>query len=385
MDQILRLLCFAALIRKKKVERAEKRKRVGGGSGFVRRGEFRKLDDAEYDAELRKRRKRADEERHRRARKADADAGGGEGGGASHSENMLSKKTRTDGTNIKIDSTSLDGSISVNITNESGSADVSEVENVAKTKARLRAFGEPITLFGEDDRMRAERLRIFLKKDMVRRQEHSDLALPKSHRGRNIFLEDEGDGVELSEDKSTKLSPRSSSTSAGRSEAQTSGETKVMSKERMCTKFFKRMLKEWAAALAGRPDEVKRSVRGKIATKTQKQCKDYMRPFFKMCKRKKIAAEIIEKVAEMVRLCEEREYVKAHSVYMDLAIGRAPWPIGATSVGIHERAARERIQTNKIAHVMNDEAARKYVTSMKRLMTFCQTSYPSDPSKMVLS
>ena len=46
---------------------------------------------------------------------------------------------------------------------------------------------------------------------------------------------------------------------------------------------------------------------------------------------------------------------QAHSIYMDLAIGRAPWPIGATSVGIHARAARERIQSSKIAHVMNDE------------------------------
>ena len=36
-----------------------------------------------------------------------------------------------------------------------------------------------------------------------------------------------------------------------------------------------------------------------------------------------------------------------------------------------------------MAHVMNDEYQRKYITSMKRLMTFCQKQYPSLPSKML--
>lgn len=33
---------------------------------------------------------------------------------------------------------------------------------------------------------------------------------------------------------------------------------------------------------------------------------------------------------------------------------------------------------------MNDEAQRKYVTSFKRLMTFYQKKYPTDPSKMCM-
>lgn len=31
---------------------------------------------------------------------------------------------------------------------------------------------------------------------------------------------------------------------------------------------------------------------------------------------------------------------------------------------------------------MNDECQRKYVTSFRRLMTYCQRKYPTDPSKM---
>lgn len=33
---------------------------------------------------------------------------------------------------------------------------------------------------------------------------------------------------------------------------------------------------------------------------------------------------------------------------------------------------------------MNDEYQRKYITSIKRLMTQCQNLYPTDPSKMCM-
>jgi pre-mRNA-splicing factor 18 len=45
-------------------------------------------------------------------------------------------------------------------------------------------------------------------------------------------------------------------------------------------------------------------------------------------------------------------------------------------VGIHERSGRERISTAKVAHVMNNELQRKYLTSVKRLMTYAQTKRP---------
>lgn len=31
-----------------------------------------------------------------------------------------------------------------------------------------------------------------------------------------------------------------------------------------------------------------------------------------------------------------------------MAIGNAPWPMGVTMVGIHERSAREKIFTNQV-------------------------------------
>ena len=71
---------------------------------------------------------------------------------------------------------------------------------------------------------------------------------------------------------------------------------------------------------------------------------------------------------------------------MDVAIGRAAWPIGVTMVGIHARSGREKIETGKVAHAMNSELQRKYLTSIKRLMTFCQKQRDDvAPSKKVIN
>lgn len=49
-------------------------------------------------------------------------------------------------------------------------------------------------------------------------------------------------------------------------------------------------LHEWAIDLAQRDAEEKRSIKGKIATRAHKQTKDYMRPFFRLCRHRVRAA-----------------------------------------------------------------------------------------------
>lgn len=75
--------------------------------------------------------------------------------------------------------------------------------------------------------------------------------------------------------------------------------------------------------------------------------------------------------------------MKANDAYLQMAIGNAPWPMGVTMVGIHERSAREKIFSNQVAHVLNDETQRKYIQAIKRIMTWAQKKYPNDPSKCV--
>ena len=50
-------------------------------------------------------------------------------------------------------------------------------------------------------------------------------------------------------------------------------------------------------------------------------------------------------------------------------------------VGIHERSAREKLHesdSNKQAHIMADEATRKFLQSIKRCLSFSQTRWPPD-------
>ena len=94
----------------------------------------------------------------------------------------------------------------------------------------------------------------------------------------------------------------------------------------------------------------------------------------------------MQNIIKIVDFCVEGEFVRAHDTYMDVAIGRAAWPIGVTMVGIHARKGRAKIESQNVAHVMNSELQRKYLTSIKRLMTYAQSKRDDvDPSKKVMN
>lgn len=398
---------FAALIKKRKADHRtdkEQTTSIGGGSRakYVRRGQFHKLREAAYDEEQQKikaaAQKKLDEKRALEALLSPR---------AKKSRNeLLSPRSRNELTELK--AITNGGEIGLTGSGKKKPED-EKLLGDAEVIARLRGYGEPKTLFGETTRTRQERLRR-VELQQVGGLQDDDLLLQDGHGVRNIFLDhthriQEHDSEDEADDKADKKEERRNNkkTDGAKKEKRALGkgltgervgkkdkEGKVKKKKELTPsmkiyKFYKRLLRMWATVLSERSAAIKRSVKGKRATKCQKQCKDYMRPLFKKLKKKTVPAQILDHLSKMVDWCIVKEYVKAHSIYMDLAIGRAPWPIGATSVGIHARAARERIQSSKIAHVMNDEEARKYVTSIKRLMTFCQTQYPTDPSKMVLS
>lgn len=67
--------------------------------------------------------------------------------------------------------------------------------------------------------------------------------------------------------------------------------------------------------------------------------------------------------------------------------------MGVTMVGIHERSGRSKIFTSQIARkneieflildILNDETQRKYLQTIKRLMTIAQKKNPADYSRNV--
>jgi len=62
-----------------------------------------------------------------------------------------------------------------------------------------------------------------------------------------------------------------------------------------------------------------------------------------------VPEEILKEVDIIIDALLERNYVKANDAYYRLAIGNAPWPMGVTMVGIHERSAREKISSSAVA------------------------------------
>lgn len=56
-----------------------------------------------------------------------------------------------------------------------------------------------------------------------------------------------------------------------------------------------------------------------------------------------LSSQILDNLYHVVHYAYMRNYIKAHEKYLELAIGNAPWPMGVTMVGIHERTGREKI------------------------------------------
>lgn len=138
--------------------------------------------------------------------------------------------------------------------------------------------------------------------------------------------------------------------------------------------FAKRLCWEWRRELEGRPEEEGSTVLGKKAWATYVESVRYLRPLYHNLQSSALASDLVCRVTEIFGHMQKREYVSANDVYLRMSIGNAPWPIGVTSVGIHERSAHDKL--SKVAHALNDETTRKWIQSIKRLLTLCQKLYP---------
>ena len=268
---------------------------------------------------------------------------------------------------------------------------------------KLRSYGLPIRLFGEittttttststlsthGDFTRLQRLYTAIKgreEAMLGASEKDEFLLDSADRTRNVFLENANDTFAAT---TTTTQQNTANTTDHRHHQQQQELTaeEQNDKPKRIYRYFKSLLRQWEGELNSRPDAIKRTMSGKNDIKTLKQCKDYIRPLFTLCKRREIEESLHNHLFNIVLYCEEGEFVKAHDAYLDVAIGRAAWPIGVTMVGIHARSGRAKIESANVAHVMNSELQRKYLTSVKRLMSFAQrVRVDVDPSKKVVN
>ena len=409
---------------------------AGSSSKYMKASERRRLQEEKEAEEERRRREEAESQKRSSKNKKRRRDGEGDGidtgadadkGAASTTSETGGNKSSTSGSGVsgdnqkKAKSTSNDGSSPSKdtTTNSSGSKRQKhdklreELNDLAPADvaARLRSLGLPVRLFGERTAERIDRLYDALerqRREMAGLSEMDEFRLGSGHGIRNPFLDRRGgaDGVGVgaaaagaaATDKSlstgVKKSGGGDDSAGGKKGKDDSGDKSRKDGDegddddphKKIHKFFKSLLKQWEDDLAHRPDSVKQTAAGRNETKTYKQCKDYIRPLFKMCKSRRLEPGMMAHILNIVNYCEQGEFVKANDAYIDVAIGRAAWPIGVTMVGIHARSGREKIGSSNVAHVMNNELQRKYLTSVKRLMSYCQKKRTDvDPSKKVVN
>ncbi|KAJ7931353.1 Prp18 domain-containing protein [Mycena leptocephala] len=243
-----------------------------------------------------------------------------------------------------------------------------------ETIRRLRSKGQPIRLFAESDKDRRLRLRAL---ELIEEKDHDRQG------GQNDFkkaLEDVENVEREMKAKGTGKGKKRDDAEQAANSVLDLGLIKSDPDKLYPLIYFalKRTLREWGEAMDERPESVKRTTQGKLAAATQVQSAEYLKPLFKSLRARSLPADVLGRMAEIVHYMQKRQYQRANDSYLRLSIGNAPWPIGVTMVGIHERSAREKISSDQVAHVLNDEVSRKYIQSLKRLLTFSQTKYPPE-------
>jgi len=222
-----------------------------------------------------------------------------------------------------------------------------EPEITAETKTALRALGWPITLFGETDAARVDRLmkmRLMVDEDRNAGQvnvfQHEMKKEAKGERHVDSS-DDEGEKPTVENDVST---------------------------------WIKKMFVLWAKRIDGFSDVDE----GRGPSEQQKekgrfrQAKEYMKPLRKRLRSCELPADILESLSIIAELVRNREYGCANAEYMKLAIGNAAWPLGVTKTSVHTRPADEKIKDCTQASNVNDETVRKYLQMVKRLITVAE-------------
>ncbi|KAJ5205060.1 uncharacterized protein N7498_005939 [Penicillium cinerascens] len=233
--------------------------------------------------------------------------------------------------------------------------DIEEDELIEK----LRELDEPARLFGENHRSRLRRYRRLVQR-AASQQKLTDGPIPTT-------LEPVSGGEMIISAKIPK---------------EQDGRLFLL---RQLASYFNMVLSEWELALAKRDVTVRQSFQGKQAYNAMLQSRENMKPLYRRLEKADLEDGLLEPIVEIVHKAQQRRYVDANDAYLRVSIGKAAWPIGVTMVGIHERSAREKLhQSDQQAHILSDEATRKYLQSIKRCLTFAQVRWPPEDQLQIM-
>lgn len=90
----------------------------------------------------------------------------------------------------------------------------------------------------------------------------------------------------------------------------------------------------------------------------------------------KLPQNLLISLLTIVYHIQQNEFNKANESYMKLSIGNVCWPIGVVNVGIHARNASLKITgATNVSNIMLNESTRRWIISIKRLISFKERIY----------
>ncbi|ETO10516.1 pre-mRNA splicing factor [Reticulomyxa filosa] len=253
---------------------------------------------------------------------------------------------------------------------------------------RLRQLRQPIRYFGETDEERIVRLRqLELMEDEKQEGASKGLKNEYSHTIAHEVEKELQEALAMGGPNKTEKSETHEKKKESKYDIPMTRNDFEHSEDYVLY-FFKRLLRDWEKSLLQRSEEAKQSVEGKHETMRQKQTRRDIRPLFKQLKNRTVPIDVLDKSEKIVKAVEKRDYSLAKTIFLELAIGNAPWPMGVTMVesllflfiyfSLFSFCKSCIFHLKKKKDVMNDETQRKYIHAMERIISFGQTKYPSE-------
>lgn len=101
-----------------------------------------------------------------------------------------------------------------------------------------------------------------------------------------------------------------------------------------------------------------------------------LQPLFRQLRQQAVADKIYPTLATLLLYMQEKKFHRAHETYHTLSVGNSAWPIGVISVGMHERTSDAKLMHGS-ANILKDESTRRWILSVKRLLTFVENQSAS--------
>ncbi|VDO30873.1 unnamed protein product, partial [Brugia timori] len=239
---------------------------------------------------------------------------------------------------------------------------------------RLRSRSQPITLFGETEQESRARLRkLEIEQPDMKEGWKNDFQSAMKEVDHEL-IEEVIKGEQYNAGKHDVAMPNSAGDNNWErieANAELLGEGDNPNRDcDVIREFFSYILTRWGKALNARDEVEKRhtifssfltigfygkSAEGKLAATMHKQTMEHLRPLMKNLEKHNVNADIREHLIKICRLIIiDRDYIRANNAYMEMAIGNAPWPVGVTRSGLHQRPGSAKAYVSNIAHVLND-------------------------------